>query len=194
MEVVQAVAGRRPVSAALGELADPPVTGERLAGVSFAKVGLANAPSDWRDRLKDLFPAPREPGSVAPVAAAYAEESRVGAPAIADVLDWAVGARAWALLIDTAIKDSHDLLDSLSAARLSAVIASARHAGMRIALAGSLQGERLGAALALGPDIVAVRGAACAGRERRGAVEQRRVRGLAELIAAHNARVARTAG
>src|SRR5205809_437688 len=82
--VVARVAGRRPVSAALGELADAadgsPWSG---AGLDYAKWGLSGmAGRDWRRRLAAV-----EQGLAAasptcrPVTVAYADWERAGAPA-----------------------------------------------------------------------------------------------------------------
>src|SRR4051794_20645147 len=51
--VVAAVAGRRPVSAALGELADAGAAAPAVPGLAFVKWGLAGAAAvDWGDRLE----------------------------------------------------------------------------------------------------------------------------------------------
>src|SRR4051794_10666436 len=54
-EVLAEVDGRRPVSAALGELAD---WNESLPrGCAFVKWGLANVGKDWEDRLESALAA-----------------------------------------------------------------------------------------------------------------------------------------
>ena len=70
--IVEHVDGRRPVSAALGELTDDAMLPAEPE-VEMAKIGLANAPSDWPDRLAQrlwhgtrgghlLPPSPRRSG------------------------------------------------------------------------------------------------------------------------------------
>lgn len=190
--VVRAVAGARPVSAALGELA--PRTGEPgpLAlsalppGLAFAKMGLAAAPRDWRDRLTRHFDPSSQDGrphhadapGPRPIAAAYADAERAGSPAVDAVLDWAMDRRAAGLLIDTFVKDGRDLFAWQGDAELRELIAKAHAAGLMVALAGSLAGESFARAAALGPDVLAVRGAACAGRDRTAAVDAQRVAAL----------------
>ena len=80
--VVEFVAGRRPVSLALGELAEG-IDPERLpsaAGASFAKVGLADMRGDtgwpqcWRAVVENL------PAGTRSVAVAYADWQSAGAP------------------------------------------------------------------------------------------------------------------
>ena len=71
-EVVAAVNGERPVSAALGELIEQSGSDSLAPGVAFAKVGLARAAdcSDWRERWRQWADA--LPAAVHPVAVAYA--------------------------------------------------------------------------------------------------------------------------
>ena len=180
-KILSAVAGRRPVSVALGELVEGGL-GSLPRGVEYAKIGLARAGEGWRDGLAICFD---ELSPVAPIAVAYADYERAASPSVKQVLDWAIEYGAAGLLIDTAVKGRSGLLDWLSEGDLLRVIAQVREAGMMIALAGSLQGGSFIDAIGMGPDIVAVRGAACVGGDRQGRVDQGRVRDLASLIAAH---------
>ncbi len=156
--VVKAVAGRRPVSAAVGELMEFDNTrmGHHAlpSGINFAKMGLADAPSDWPQRLAGYFAG--VPG-IRPIAVAYADGSRAKSPRVDEVLDWAIQNHAAGLLIDTFGKDGSSLLDWMEGDQLSAAIVRCRDAGLMIALAGSLHGESFRCAAALKPDIVAVR-------------------------------------
>ena len=182
-QIVTAVAGRAPVTMAMGELTEWLAVGGEMqipAGVSLVKMGLAHAPKNWRKRL--FSPANSSCGVVA---VAYADAARVGAPSISDVLMWAVEKKAAGLLIDTAVKDGRGLFDWTDAMTLAATMVIARNSWMFVALAGSLSGESLSTAAALKPDIVAVRGAACAGRDRQSTVD-------ADAIAACFQRVGRS--
>lgn len=71
-------------------------------------------------------------------------------------------------------------MDYLSRAALARIIKTARGLGLRIVLAGSIQSATIPAVLDLSPDLIAVRGAVCAGG-RTGAVEAKRVRALVRL-------------
>ena len=180
-EVLDTVAGARPVSAALGELRDwtsetlPPFL-DRLA---FVKWGLAGASDDWvaRTRRYRLEIEKRSPCRV--VLAAYADHSRACAPAPADVGRHATGS---VLLVDTFLKDGTSLLHWLPMRDLSELIDSCRDVGARVALAGSLSEADIESLLPLRPDWLAVRGAACANGERGATVEGSRVRRLADLV------------
>jgi uncharacterized protein (UPF0264 family) len=185
--VLRAVAGRRPVSVALGELSSGFQTSpERQRGaapsLAFAKWGLAGCRDclRWQDELAraaDLLPLPCRP-----VAVAYADWQRAAAPPLADVCAFACAQRWGAFLIDTWGKDGTTLLDWLSADDLSAVKACCRSAGVPIALAGSLGAAQISRLRPLEPDWFAVRGAACHGSRRTLTIDAGRVRRLVDLL------------
>jgi uncharacterized protein (UPF0264 family) len=185
--IVAAVAGRKPVSAALGELIDPP----SLAlphGLSYIKLGLHGAAlRPWQKQLAQAFAKHPE---AAPIAVAYVDEVRRGDPPTPtphDVLQWAIDHRAAGILLDTHRKDAGHLLALRDVNWLRSFIDRAHTANLLVALAGSLGHELLGSALALKPDIVALRGAACAGGNRLLSIDAGRVRDLAAVIAAQSA-------
>lgn len=168
--VVAAVAGRVPVSAALGELYRDGPSGVP-AGVSYVKWGLAGAagrpdfPSLWlaeRDRL---------PPGVTPVAVAYADWHRAEAPDPVAVAGFGFPV----LLIDTFVKDGTGLRDHLD---------EIPQPPSRLALAGSLDGGAIGGLSRLRPDWFAVRAAACADGDRGGPIDPDRVRRLKSLVEA----------
>jgi uncharacterized protein (UPF0264 family) len=186
--VVAEVAGRRPVSAALGELLDSfwkqPAVVPHLA---YAKWGLAgfqrHAPLLWRWQLTNAAQRLAEvnPGCRA-VAVAYADWERAQAPPPEEVLALAVQLELGAFLIDTWHKDGSTLLDWLSRGEVERLCERCRAAGVPIALAGSLGLDEIGALRPLRPDWFAVRGAACQGRQREAAIEEKKVRDLVELL------------
>ncbi len=188
--IVRRVAGRRPVSAALGELAhgldlDVP------AGLSFVKCGLAGWQGrDWRPVLNEArcrAPAPL-------VVAAYADWLDAQAPPLHEIVVHALACSFTAVLIDTYVKEDargrRTLLDLLPLARVRELCAACRGAGVRLALAGSLGPDEMRRLLQAGlkrpecppaPDWLAVRGAACGGG-RLGTVRADHVRRLASLL------------
>lgn len=184
--VIRFVDGRRPVSAALGELVDgesvPPA-----AGLAFVKWGLAacHGACDWRGKLAAQLAGHGPPR---PVIVAYADWHQAGAPPLDEVVEFA---RAWpgaAFLLDTFVKDSSpgtsrpSLLSWLSVVRVTELCRSLHEADVRVALAGSLDAEGITVLRCAEPDWFAVRGAACAGGQRGGCVEARRVRVLVSLL------------
>ena len=157
-EIVERVADRVPTSAALGELVD--WDGTMPAGVDFVKAGLAGlATTDWRSRL-DAFRADAKGRAVI---VAYADSRDAEAPPLADVVSYAERFAGPVLLIDTHGKTGVTLFDHVDEPTLARCIARIRRAGGRIALAGSLSRSAAKRCAALGPDWIAVRGAACEG-------------------------------
>jgi uncharacterized protein (UPF0264 family) len=184
-ETAGVVAGRAPVSAALGELAEwTPRDGDlaELHAVQFAKLGLAgcgNLP-DWPGRWAKAIAA--FPSAVRPVAVSYADWRRVQAPSPEEVLATgrSLGCTAW--LIDTCDKTRGGLLDHVSRDELAGWIEQARRQEMLTVVAGSLTPASIKTVLPLKPDYLAVRGAACRGG-RNAVLDRDLVRRLAEAVA-----------
>jgi uncharacterized protein (UPF0264 family) len=182
-EVVKTVAGRVPISAALGELRDCPLVRvgiELPEGVEYVKWGLAGLlRQKWAHHFQVahlfLWAGRRV------VAVAYADWVPAESPRPADVVAYARDHNIGAILLDTYQKGGTTLLDWLSVAEIAALVETCRESGVPVALAGSLGVAEIERLLPLAPDWFAVRGAACAGG-RGGRVEESRVRALAELI------------
>lgn len=179
--VLAAAAGRAPVSVALGELAD---IGERLSrplppSVHAAKLGLSGCAADrrwperwqaWREQL---------PPATQPVAVVYADFAACDAPRPEDVLHHASAAAI--VLVDTFHKDGRSLADLWTAELLESFAERVRATGKLLALAGSLDRRAIPRVLDVGPDIIAVRGAACRGG-RDGVVDLHSVEALVALV------------
>ena len=189
MEVIAEVAGRRPVSAALGELLDsfwkkPPA----VPHLAYAKWGLAgfqqHAPLLWRWQLTHAAQqlAELNPGCRA-VAVAYADWQLAAVAGAEEVCAFAVEHRTGAFLIDTWGKDGSTLLDWLSPREIAGFAECCRVAGVPIALAGSLGLAEIRILAPVAPDWFAVRGAVCQGRRRGSTLDEGKVRGLVDLLA-----------
>jgi (5-formylfuran-3-yl)methyl phosphate synthase len=193
-DIVRTVAGRRPVSAALGELAD----GGALAacrGLRFVKWGLASCrATDWRAELERRLERPRPQT----VIVAYADWQCAQAPTVEEVVTFACRRPGNVLLIDTHCKDAAKLslrrrptlLDWLAADEVIEICERCRGAGVRVALAGSIGQEEIEALLPARPDWFAVRGAACADDERGSTIQLDRVRALVKTLEAVGAMIA----
>jgi uncharacterized protein (UPF0264 family) len=191
-EVVRAVGGLRPVSAALGELAGPAESAVYPGpGLSFAKWGLSGLGKrpDWRERWRDAATRVAEAAPACRlVAVAYADWQLVGAPTVAEVSALACEHPAGVLLVDTfqkappaGARAAPTLLDLMSVEEVVRLCRLCRDAGVRVALAGSLGAAQIAALRAARPDWFAVRRAACeAGRE--STVSPSRVRALLRLL------------
>jgi len=179
--IVQTVAGRRPVSVAVGELLE---YREPLAvrGVAYAKWGLAGCGggSDWQK----LFVAAKQtlPAGCAAVVVAYADWQAADAPPPERVCAWACEQRV-PFLIDTWAKTGYTLLDCLSVDAIGRLCERCRRAGLMGALAGSLDVPQMEMLRATAPDWFAVRGAACRAGQRQQTIDPDRVRRLAQAAA-----------
>lgn len=191
-QVVQTVGGARPVSAALGELAEfhqsdwPLLHGPSLA---FVKWGLAGCQRSfpWRENLVDLGKHRSAPRIVY---VAYADWECAQAPPLEEVVQEACQRQGNVLLVDTHCKDSSPsrlrrpatLLDWLSENAVGDLCNHCHATGVRVALAGSLGMREIAELLPAAPDWFAVRGAACGAGDRAGTIDVERVRDLAQLV------------
>jgi uncharacterized protein (UPF0264 family) len=165
--VCERLASARPLSMALGELAewssaDWEIARQLPEGVTFAKVGLAGCArvSDWRTiwrRAVGTFPAHCQA-----VGVIYADWRSAGAPEPDAVLDVAAsGCRA--LLIDTWRKDRGSVFAHFTPAAIDGLFRRVKQTGLLTVLAGSLGLDDVEIALSLSPDYLALRGAVCDG-------------------------------
>jgi len=191
-EVVVAVGGQLPVSAALGELANLDHRGgwalPDLSGVGLVKVGLSRcgARHDWQNRLADL--AHSLPRSVSLVAVHYADQMHADSPRLEQLLAAARGFESPALLVDTFGKRQGCLLDYYSPHGLAEAFSLARAQSMQCVVAGSLRLEHLSDIGIYQPDVVAVRGAVCNKSDRRSSVSVSLVQELRQALAKETAR------
>jgi uncharacterized protein (UPF0264 family) len=186
--VVQAVAGRRPVSAALGELHQAvglplPSVVTQLAYVKWGLSGYQGKELAWKmewsagvERLHRTHPEGRV------VAVAYADWQRAAAPTPEAVVAHACRESAGALLLDTWQKDGTTLLNWLNPEQIGRLVQQCRAANLPIALAGSLGPAQIAGLLPTAPDWFAVRGAVCQGGQRLARVDPRRVKDLVSLL------------
>jgi uncharacterized protein (UPF0264 family) len=178
-----------PVSAALGDsAAELTVTrAARLAaarGAAYVKLGLRNvSDAGHARRLAHRAAQGAVDAGAELVLVAYADAARAGSLPPLAVVEIAAAAGARGVLLDTAFKNRGSLFELLEIARVAQWLAAARAAKLFTALAGSLGEPGLRTALALGADIVGVRGAACDGG-RSGRVSVARVAALSALLAA----------
>jgi uncharacterized protein (UPF0264 family) len=153
-------------------------------GLDYIKLGTAGLardcdwPTTWRrvcddflksgDRLSPPLTDHRPPLTL-PVA--YADWRLAESPAPNDVAQLAITAGCPGLLIDTFLKHGQRLLDWLDVRELSELADTCHRHGLWLAVAGSLDVADLPKLVAVGPDIVGIRSAACRGRQRLDAVD-----------------------
>ncbi len=181
--VIDAVAGRCPVTAAAGELADwrgwlwPR---RLLRQLTLVKVGLAGvAGSDFQVPLCAAQQA--LPSASSLVAVAYADNEQASAPLPEHLVPVAAVTAAKWVMIDTCTKNGKPLFQRLGQERVACFVRQAKEAGLQVALAGQLCVDSLPAAASLGADVVGVRGAACRG-DRLGSIDRGAVAGLSDTL------------
>ena len=166
-----------PVSVALGELVewrDPPLPID-WSGLSYRKFGLAGAKQDWFECWSDL--RLRHPGPPW-IATIYSDWIQAEAPSPSFVLDVALSVSdCVGVLIDTWDKSGPSRLDET----WLPIVARAKAAGRLVALAGRLDADTIRRLALLGPDLFAVRGAACVGGDRLASIDPARVAALVRL-------------
>jgi (5-formylfuran-3-yl)methyl phosphate synthase len=186
-EVVQAFPTHpaRQFSATLGDLPYKPGTaalaalGAAVSGVDYVKAGLhgVRTYAEAKAMMQAVVQACKgyRP-AITVVAAGYADYRRFGGLPTGELVAAARDAGADLVMVDTAIKDGTTLFDALSVEEVEAFVQAARAAGLRVALAGSLQQAHLPLLKQLGPDVVGVRGALCEQGDRTTGITLARVR------------------
>jgi uncharacterized protein (UPF0264 family) len=174
-EIVASVAGRCPVSAAVGDL---PLTLEALrqavghaadCGADFVKVGIC----EQGFALEPIRALPPAVAGVRLVAVLFADR----APSLQATAYLA--AAGWhGVMLDTARKDGGGLRDWTDESWLADFVRQARAAGLLVGLAGSLCADDIRPLAALGPDYLGFRGALCTGAQREACLDPARVRAV----------------
>jgi uncharacterized protein (UPF0264 family) len=149
------------------------------AGITYRKLGLAGTDIRWRSDWHALRCRLDDGNGPAWIAVIYADWQAARAPDPESILELAIATDCVAgVLVDTWDKtrpiDLHERWVSLSQ--------RVRQAGKLMAMAGGLDRRSIATMGPFAPDIVAVRGAACFGGNRRAAIELCRVADLARLV------------
>lgn len=178
-QCVRRVAGRKPVSATIGDL---PLTGELVRRAIRATAGLGV------DYVKaGLFPGEGGESFLASLKP-EAAETRLIIVLFADALpdfdaiEIAAEIGAAGIMFDTLGKGSGALPDHIPPARLVVPIATARAHGLTVGLAGSLAARHVPGLLALEPDLLGFRGALCRNGDRQQQLDPARLAAIRALI------------
>jgi len=176
--IVDAVGGRRPVSATVGDLPLEPRELARLArrnadaGADFVKIGFFEPPFD-----PSIQALPAAAPGVRLVAVLFADRSpplQVAGP---------LAEAGWhGVMLDTANKEAGSLREWTDPDWLATFVRQARAARLLIGLAGSLRDDDVRPLAALGPDYLGFRGALCAGTDREECLDPDRVRAVRALL------------
>ncbi|MEX0794843.1 MAG: (5-formylfuran-3-yl)methyl phosphate synthase [Pirellulaceae bacterium] len=163
------------LSIALGEFVEVSGTAPIIPPrVDFIKVGLAGCATidDWQASAAQWFEAIS--GDVQRVGVYYVDHHQAGSPKLEEVLEFAQQVGCGAVLVDTFDKRSGPLTQLWQAQKLVEFIDQVKSLGMLAVVGGSIRLSDLSQVSALGPDVIALRGAVCE-RDRTGTIVSRRI-------------------
>lgn len=86
------------------------------------------------------------------------------------------------VMLDTADKSSGSLLDIVSAAAIAGFVQRARQVGLFAGLAGALRLRHIPEVMAIGPDVVGLRGAVCRGLDRTHRIDADAIREVRSVL------------
>ena len=183
--VIAQVNDQLPVSMACGELSqlDEADSSDWNLPVRYAKIGMSEYRTrtswrtDWSNWRRSLHV------DTQPIAVVYADAAPANSPSPWEIISFAPHVGCVGVLIDTFRKHkSQSLLDCCSPVDVINMIQTAHENSLFVAVAGSLDRNSMPIVLDWGPEIIAVRGAACS-KNRVGRIDGRKVRGLAAVLA-----------
>lgn len=180
--IVEAIAGKVPVSATIGDLPPEPeilcpaASAMAATGVDLVKIGFFDG-GDARASIAAL--GRLDLGHARVVGLLLADR----APDFNLVPAMATAGFA-GVMLDTATKDGRALPDVMPPAEIVRFVSAARAAGLFAGLAGALRRVHIPAIAALTPDVMGFRGALCAGSQREGSLEEGAVRAVARELSA----------
>ncbi|MFA7562555.1 MAG: (5-formylfuran-3-yl)methyl phosphate synthase [Methanoculleus sp.] len=168
---IKEIAGKKPVSAAIGDNEYKPGTaalsayGAAHAGADYIKVGLM---FDGEDHAREVIEAvttavKHDFPEKYVVIAAYGDFARMGTISPFAISSLASDAGADIAMIDTGIKDGKSLFEFMDVETLTRFTTQNRDLGLQTALAGSLKFEDIDALKQIDPEIIGVRGMVCGG-------------------------------
>lgn len=178
-DCVKRIAGRKPVSATIGdlplasEMARDAIRATAALRVDYVKAGLFPG----KDAQSFLGLLEDKAANVRFILVLFAD-----ALPDFDAIELAVRIGAAGIMFDTLGKGSGALPDHIPPARLAAPIAVARAHGLTVGLAGSLRARHVPSLLALEPDLLGFRGALCREGNRRLQLDASRLSAIRALI------------
>ncbi|HWP47737.1 MAG TPA: (5-formylfuran-3-yl)methyl phosphate synthase [Candidatus Limnocylindrales bacterium] len=190
-EIVSKIPSSLESSATLGDVPNLPGTvslagaGAAWCGVNYVKVGLMGVRTleDAIFLLKQLRHAVKMINPhIKVIAAGYADAAMVKAlnPLLLPLVSSQAGIEG--CMIDTAIKDGHNLFYYLNRDQLENFVTEAQGSGLICALAGSLREVDIPLIQELGADIIGLRTAVCEGDRVRGRVSKSKVQRIRSIL------------
>ncbi len=185
-EIKEAVNGRQPISATIGDFNFKPGTaslaafGAAVAGADYIKVGLYDIQTREQalELLTKITRAVKDYDATKKiVASGYSDYERINSISPLLLPEVAAEAGVDVVMVDTAIKDGKSTFEFMDEKKLKKFTDLAHEYGLENAIAGSLRFEDLPTLERIGPDIIGVRGMVCGG-DRRTAIRQELVEKL----------------
>ena len=168
--VKDAVEGKRPISAALGDFNYKPGTaslaayGAASAGADYVKIGLYDIQTEDQalEMLTGIVEAVKDM-EVKVVACGYSDYERINS--LDPRLLPAIGAEAGVdlVMMDTGIKDGRSTFEFMSEVELAGFVKDAHDRGLETAIAGTIKFDDIPALKRIQPGIIGVRGIVCGG-------------------------------
>jgi (5-formylfuran-3-yl)methyl phosphate synthase len=179
------------VSAAIGDMPNLPGTaalaalGAATCGIDYVKVGLFGPYSKTESifLLQEVRLALCEYPTIAIVAAGYADAERAGTLNPLWLPNIAACAGMAGCLIDTAIKDGHNLFEFITPQVLRTLVDEAHASGLLFGAAGALREQDLPILRDTGADVAGVRTAVCHNQNRTSTLDAEQVRRLCNINA-----------
>jgi uncharacterized protein (UPF0264 family) len=182
------------LSATLGDMPNLPGTaalaalGAAVSGVDYVKVGLygTKTPQEATKLMTEVVRAAKDhDNKIQTIACGYADYKTVGCVSPLDLPEVAYNSEADGVLMDVKTKNGKDSLFSfLSDKELEDFVSQAHDKNLLAALAGSLESKHIPRIHSLGADIIGVRGAVCAKKDRvAGKLETQKVMEFAAELA-----------
>lgn len=170
------------VSFALGEVAE--WCPEPVPAATYLKLGLAGLGGEpgWMERWLQVRNEVVTSAKARWVAVSYADHAKAVAPPPIEVLEAAIHTDCVVFLLDTFDKSADSLFDCLSVSELVQLRARAETAGILFAIAGQLRVHHAESIAEVRPDIVGIRGAACACQNRESRIRASAVARFATAI------------
>jgi uncharacterized protein (UPF0264 family) len=185
-EIKEAVNGRQPISATIGDFNFKPGTaslaafGAAVAGADYIKVGLYDIQTREQalELLTKITRAVKDYDATKKiVASGYSDYERINSISPLLLPEVAAEAGVDVVMVDTAIKDGKSTFEFMDEKKLKKFTDLAHEYGLENAIAGSLRFEDLPTLERISPDIIGVRGMVCGG-DRRTAIQQELVEKL----------------
>lgn len=186
-EIKEAINGRQPISATIGDFNFKPGTaslaafGAAVAGADYIKVGLYDIQTREQalELLTKITRAVKDYDATKKiVASGYSDYERINSISPLLLPEVAAEAGVDVVMVDTAIKDGKSTFEFMDEKKLKKFTDLAHEYGLENAIAGSLKFEDLPTLERISPDIIGVRGMVCGG-DRRTAIQQELVEKLA---------------